>query len=177
MARNARGFTLIEAMTTLLVGAALLAIVAPTLAGLRSRTQATAALHEITAALAVARMEAVRQGRTVMVCPTRDGETCGDTTDWSSGWLVLGARHPRGTNADNADADYRVLRRFSALPGSLGLHGTSGRRVLRFRPTGWSPGSNATLRLCAEGRLLARVVLNNGGRARTARASPGTRCQ
>lgn len=165
------GFTLIE----LLVAGSVLAIVmglgAPSVSRAVERVRTANAMHELTAALALARMEAIRRNRPVTVCPSLDGRTCRGGPDWTSGWLVfVDAR--RSGQPGSSDA---VIRQSDA-PSGLQIRATAGRRHVRFNPGGWSPGSNVSLRACsADGdRWLGSVIVNNAGRSRVERA-PGDR--
>ncbi|MFZ5655911.1 MAG: GspH/FimT family pseudopilin [Pseudomonadota bacterium] len=166
MARNARGFTLLELMITVAVLAVALGVGGPSIDALLEHTRTTRTLHLATAAMSTARMEAVRRNRPVSVCPSADGRSCRTDLVWSSGWLVFVDAGRTGQPTSRED----VLQAFDGVGGNLAFRATPGRPLVRFAPSGWSAGSNATLRLCSSrGRELARVVVNNAGRARTER--------
>ena len=76
-----------------------------------------------------------------------------------------------------ADATDEVLRTdLEPTSRHLRVASTSGRQQLRYLPDGRSAGSNLTVRLCREDTLLGRVIVNNGGRVRSERASGSTPC-
>lgn len=169
MKRPDAGFTLLELMVTLVMLGALLGVGAPAMSALVTRVRTANALHLLTGALATARIEAVRRNRPVAVCPSRDGLTCTGGVDWTLGWIVFSDPGRIG-RPDGPDA---VIQVFDAPGGTLQLRATAGRRLVRFSPSGWSAGSNVTLRACAgiNGSLdlVGRVVVNNAGRVRSER--------
>lgn len=171
MTRMPSGFSLVEAMTALAILAVIVTVGIPSFARVQQRWRAAAILHETTASLALARLEAVKRGTTVVLCPSHDGHRCRTDGIWEDGWLIA------TENRRDRSLGARV-RHIVPSAGTLRLRGTAGRPRLRFEPTGWSAGSNATLRLCDAGTLLGKVVLNNGGRARIERADrPSAECR
>lgn len=173
MRRTATGFTLLELMTTLAVLAISLGIGAPAFASLVERGKVTRALHLTTAALATARIEAVRRNRPVAVCPSADGRRCRTDLAWDAGSLVFIDADRSGQPGSPAD----VLQVIDGLGHDLSMRSTVGRRLVRFSPNGWSAGSNVTLRLCnGSGRQLARIVVNNAGRVRSERLDHTPAC-
>jgi type IV fimbrial biogenesis protein FimT len=81
-----RGFTLLELMVTIAVGAILMALALPSFQGaFRSNRLATTA-NKLTAAIALARTDAIKTTRAAGVCGSADGTTC--TASWAAGWLV-----------------------------------------------------------------------------------------
>lgn len=176
MSRNPAGFTLLELLATIAVAAVLLGVGAPALSALADHTRTTGTMHLLTGSLSTARLEAVRRNRPIAVCPSRDGLTCTGGTNWDQGWIVFADPARLGTPS-GPDA---VLQVFDAPGGRVSLRATAGRRLVRFAPSGWSAGSNVSLRLCAgdgpSARLVAKVVVNNGGRVRSERILRPTPC-
>ncbi|MGH8173924.1 MAG: pilus assembly FimT family protein, partial [Rhodanobacteraceae bacterium] len=89
IARKNLGFTLIELLMTLAVVAILLAVAMPASGGLTQATKAQTARSELGAALGTARLAAVSRTKNVVVCPSRDQQYCGRTTEWQHGWVVF----------------------------------------------------------------------------------------
>lgn len=173
MRRTAQGLTLLELMTTIAVLAIGLGIGAPALRTLHERAKVWQAIHVTTAALATARIEAVRRNRPVSVCPSRDGQRCRTDLVWDVGSLVFidSARTGQPRSADD------VLQVIDGIGEDISMRATSGRRLVRFNPNGWSAGSNVTLRLCnGSGRHLAQIVVNNAGRVRSERLDDTPAC-
>lgn len=77
------GFSLTELMITLAVLAIVLAVGFPTFQDMIQRNRVVAAANELVAALQTARMEAIRRGARVTLCPSNNGTACAASTDWS----------------------------------------------------------------------------------------------
>jgi len=83
--RNA-GFTLIELMITVLVGAILLGIAVPSFRNFVQNSRLSAEANTLVYSLNLARSEAVKRNTSVEVCASMDGATCAGT--WANGWIV-----------------------------------------------------------------------------------------
>jgi len=172
MDRKDAGFTLVEALATLAVAALTLTIALPTFNEVVQRNRTTAVLHQLRADMAMARTSAIVQRRQVVVCPTAGDQRCSDRADWSRGWLVF-------TDADGnrqPDAPADVLRITDAPAGAGRWSVPSSRHFLRYQVDGRSAHSNLTVHVCSAGLLRGQVVVNNHGRARTARPKRETAC-
>lgn len=176
MARQHRGFTLVELVVTVLVLAIALAVALPAFGALRERFAAMNTFHALTAALMSARMAAITHGRPVTVCPSADGLSCRLDLRWDQGWIVY--RDP-GRTPQPADAG-AILWVERRAPGPLAVRSSVGRHRVRYQPTGFSGGNNLSLRACSlrGAHLLGAVVVNVGGRARVewAREGQNTPC-
>ena len=85
LTRN-RGFTLPEVLTTLGVLGVSLSLAVPGLDSItRSNLRATG-INELVATLHVARSEAITRNTRIAICPSADGQHCGDV-DWDAGWI------------------------------------------------------------------------------------------
>lgn len=173
MHRIAPGFTLLELMVTTAVLGITLGIGMPAFKALRERAEVTRTLHSATAALATARIEAIRRNRPVAVCPSVDGRSCRTDLVWDSGWIVF----LDATRSGRPESPRDVLQAMENPPGGLMMRSTSGRRLVRFTPNGWSAGSNVTIRLCTRsGRQVAQLIVNNAGRVRSERLDAEPPC-
>lgn len=92
-----RGFTLLELMVVLAVAAVLVAIAFPSFQETIRSNNVITAVNDLTASLSLARSDAVRSHKNVIVCPSNDGYSC--TNNWTNGWMVW-----RDTN-NNASFD------------------------------------------------------------------------
>lgn len=168
------GTSLVELLACLVIGATVAAVAVPGMADMVVRNRSASAGNQLLAVLNHARSEAVMRRRDTRVCPSGDGAGCTAPADWSLGLLS----HVDDNGNGRLDPGERVLRVMSAddLHGQR-LHGTAGRSSLGFHPDGRSAGRNATLKLCSPaGELLRRIVLNNGGRARSEPAGRREQC-
>lgn len=167
------GFSLVEALTILAITAILLLIGVPSYAGLVESQRVSSAMHLLTAHMASARITAITYRIPTVVCPSDRAGSCRRDGDWSQGWLMFfdadGNRQP--------DSRQDILRDENApIHPSLRIVSSVGRTQLRYLPDGRSAGSNLSVRLCREDKLLARVIVNNTGRIRSETASGSTPC-
>lgn len=167
------GFSLVEALTVLAITSILLLIGVPSYAGLVESQRASSAMHLLTAHMASARSTAITYRIPTVVCPSDRAGGCRRDGDWSQGWLMFfdadGNRQP--------DSRQDILRDENApIHPSLRIVSSAGRTQLRYLPDGRSAGSNLSVRLCREDKLLAQVIVNNTGRIRSETASGSKPC-
>ncbi len=167
------GFTLVEALTALAVTSICLVIGVPSYQGFVENQRASAAMHLLTSHMASARNTAVSYRIPTVVCPSNQAGGCRKDGDWSRGWLMFfdgdGNRQP--------DLREDILRDENApIHPSLRILSSVGRSQLRYLPDGRSSGTNLTVRLCREDKLLGRVIVNNAGRIRSEKASGSPPC-
>lgn len=172
MKKTAHGMTLIELMIGMSLVLIILGAGVPGLRQWQRATQVRTLLHELSADLAMARMAAISRGEMLLVCPGRDGQ-CQPGQDWSHGRVIF---VDKSRNGRLDAADEVLLVRGATRPG-FAIVSSQGRPLLRYWPNGMSPGSNLALGICDEGRLAARVIVNNGGRIRVERQAGESQCQ
>ena len=109
------GFTLIELMVTVAIFAILIAVAVPSYREtiLAKRVYATA--NDFAAALSLARMEAIKRGRTVRICVSSTGVNCEDKP-WTDGWLIGVAP---GVDAVDSLTPTPVVRVFGAVSSDI----------------------------------------------------------
>jgi len=168
-----RGITLIELTVAMAVVVVLTALAIPSFQALSRRSRVDTALHLLTSHFASARIAAITHNVPVVICPSRGDGACRQDSDWSDHWLTF--RDPDGNRQPDEAID---LYRNDPAPRNprLRILSTAGRRQLRYLPTGYSSGSNLTLRICYDGEVSGLVVVNNAGRVRTARPSEAEPC-
>lgn len=153
----ARGLSLIELMVGMSLLGVMFAIAIPALPALLESWRLTATANALHHDLQTARQQALRYRQFVIMCPSQDGHTCSEQSQWQYGWMI---------QTEQGDTLWRRGPRPSVIIDS------GGRQQARFRPNGSASGSNLTLRLRMAGATEdenapeARVVLSNTGRSR-----------
>ncbi len=168
---GAQGFTLTELVITLVILGILVAMGVPAYTQFVRDSRRSAVLNEFSAALNLARSEAIKRGVTVAVCRTADGASCGGT--WAGGWLVF-------VNTDNdvpavVDPGELVLRSY-LVPDPAFTFTPNGNftNFIAYRADGSSNNFGRFTYCDARGLRSARAVLINvTGRARLSRDANG----
>ena len=163
------GFSLIELMICLSIFAILGLYSAsaynPNIDQIRVDRAAKRLIHH----LALARLEAVRQGRPVTLCPGDTSEGCATGNGWSGGWIAFGDPNQNYI----LDPDERPI-----LAGAGSSDLTIGWRTpdrLLFKPDG-SAWPNGHFRICGLTSSNRRAVIGHlTGRARLSAQAPGNK--
>ena len=167
MHRRPSGFTLIEAVICLVVGAILLGVAFGTWREASARVRSASVQSAMLASIETASRHALVAGSEVVMCPGNPDSGCSGSYDWSSGWIAFA-----DIDGDRArDSVDTLLRSQGPLDDHVALLTSPGRRRLVFHPDGGNAGSNATFTICdSRGpRNAATLVLANNGRFRAGR--------
>ncbi len=157
------GFTLVEMLMALAIGAIVLSYGLPGWMEFVRNQRLHSAQTQLASSLAFARGYAIREHVYVIVCPG-DDTGCNDGNSWHNGWVAF-EDHNRNREKDPED---RLILRENALYNGVHILSSVHRARLRFNTLGLAPGSNASLWLCdmrghQSGR---RIVVSNSGRTR-----------
>jgi type IV fimbrial biogenesis protein FimT len=171
--RNARGFTLVEALVTVAVLSIGLALALPSFRALASSQRTTAAMNLLVGHMTLARLTAVSYRIPTVLCPSRGDGLCRTDSDWTDGWMMY--FDGDGNHQPDLPRDVLRIERRTANPG-LELLSSAGRKELRYLPDGRSMGSNIRVQVCEKGRLRGEVVVNNAGRVRSAKPDSDAPC-
>jgi len=134
--RRQRGFTLIELIITLVVGAILLGLGVPSFLQFVQANRINGELGELTSAINIARSEAAKKAGIVRVC-ARNGDACsGNAADWRNGWIAFYDKDGDGV----IDADEEILidhvQSFAAVVVQLVVDAADDPTVLTYNPAG-----------------------------------------
>ncbi len=128
--RRAAGFSLLELMVTLTVIAIVVGLATPSFRNFTRSTRVTSLNNDFVTALNLARSESVRRSVPVTVCPSADGATCGQATDWVSGWIVFQDPTASAVIATSDD----IVQKWSQSDQSVQVSTKS--TYVRYKPTG-----------------------------------------
>jgi type IV fimbrial biogenesis protein FimT len=150
-----RGFTLAELAVTLLLAGILLGLGIPSFAKFTRDARRTADVNAFVLAIQLARSEAFKRGRPVVLCKTLDRFRCaGRGVRYDAGWMVFVEldedRPPRRSAAEPL-----LFAHTPTLRGTI----TANREWFEFRPY-YRRSVNGTVVFCDEGgRTAARAVI------------------
>lgn len=110
---GAGGFTIIEAVVTIAILAILTAIAVPSMTALVASNRLSTSANETLSAMMLARSEALRTARRVVVCKSSDSSNCSAGASWTDGWIVFVDEDSSGTR----NGTETVLRAGGAAKG------------------------------------------------------------
>jgi type IV fimbrial biogenesis protein FimT len=140
--RRAHGFTLVEVVVTMAIVAILLSIAVPSFRYVTNSNRIAGEQNGLVGDLQFARAEAIKEGRTVTVCVSTDGNTCANTSTWQSGWIVFSDPTNVGVH-DAGETVFRFQKTFSSTDTYLASNNVS---TITFNRDGYAVGiPNGTL--------------------------------
>ena len=164
-----RGFTLVELLVVLAVGAILLAITIPGYANFMNYNRLVAVTNDLVSSLQLARSEAFKRGTRVSVCtsstPMESVPVCDEEANWQQGWLVFVDEGINGV----LDIGDQILKVHGETPGGAVITATNYSTYASYLPSGVSQGpnglGNGTLYVCVAGSKRS-IIINKTGRIR-----------
>jgi type IV fimbrial biogenesis protein FimT len=119
-------------------------------------------INQFIAALQLARSEAIKHGKRIVLCPSKDGSRCGYSQDWIHGWILFASEDRE------RDAYETLLQAGNPLATGIRLHSSNHRKRIVYQQDGSSGGSNTSFTFCdMHKRAKPRVIcLSNSGRPR-----------
>ncbi|WP_127807322.1 GspH/FimT family pseudopilin [Hydrogenophaga sp. NH-16] len=168
--RQISGYTLIELVVATALLAILIQLAVPPMSRLLSDWQRDNATRAITDHLALARSEAIRWSRRVVMCSSADGLRCspGSNREWKSGWLVF---QDIDSNGQFSPSDKLV----AVSQGVSGIQSIRGNALLQrfvFMPTGMMASGMGTLEIIPETGASQRIIINRIGRIQLSTGQP-----
>lgn len=166
--RTSAGFSLWELIWTLLVAGVVLGLGVPNLRWLALDGRRTADVNGFVLAVQLARSEAAKRGRPVVLCQTFDLTSCGLSERYDAGWLVF-------VNEDDVSPPQRSPAEALLWVHQPAMEGTirGNREIFEFRPFR-TRSTNGTLVFCdSRGPESARaVIVSYTGRPRVSSVDP-----
>jgi len=160
-----QGFTLVELIITIAIAAILLSIVVPSFANLIESSKTRATRDALVSSIYSAKEKAQSEGFFVYLCPTSNGTTCTNVTDWGNHWLVYEDKDASDT-LDLSNGDIIVTH----LTSKTSLM-KSGVAQIRFSPTGHATAN--TFQICSnlDNSVVYQIQLSVMGRVSFANAT------
>ena len=138
------GFTIVELMVSLLIGAVMLALAMPVFTSMLQKNRIRAAENYLESSLNAAREEAIKRRASVRVCPSTDGSSCRDDSDWSAGWLLFS-----DSNSNSSPDAGEVIKRVASLHQYIRLQVDEAVAAhVQFNATGDAFGTAGEFRIC-----------------------------
>lgn len=131
--RAAGGFSALELLVTISVGAILTVVAVPALSAMLTQNRLATQTNALIGALNYARSEAVTRASAVALCPYTENATktapkerysCAESTDWSGGWIVYRDLVDGG---GTTTGEREILRVFAPLSTGDALNGSTKR--------------------------------------------------
>ncbi|MGQ3887446.1 GspH/FimT family pseudopilin [Legionella sp. CNM-1927-20] len=144
--RKIVGFTLLEFLIAIALAAVFLALAVPGYYSTIQNNKVVSVVNEISAAVHLARMEAIRRGVRVIVCAANSSLTaCGSSAQWTQGWLVF----IDANNNNGVDSSADIIRVHEALQTNLSI--TANSALISFDGSGFLTSGAFTMTVNAPG--------------------------
>lgn len=153
--RRPRGFTLIEALTTVAIASILLTAAVPSMQDFIIRNRMSTEVNTFVASLYLARSEAVKRLQNVSLCPVESDGACDSASeDWEHGWKVY--------YTDPVTGSEIILQQNPALPSRFTIIGSHSN--ITYNTIGQANAGNYVF--CDSGNVAQgrKVVISNEGR-------------
>jgi type IV fimbrial biogenesis protein FimT len=133
---------MVEVVVTMAVAAILLSIAVPSFRYVTNANRIAGELNGLVGDLQFARAEAIKEGRTVTVCVSTDGNTCDNVSTWQGGWIVFSDPTNVGVH-DPSETIFRFQKTFSSTDTYVASNNVS---AITFNRDGYAVGiPNGTL--------------------------------
>ena len=165
--RRPFGYTLIEMLTTLALAGVLLTTGIPEFNRILASNRMISEINHLVAHLHLARSEAVKRGKRIVLCPSSDADQCMGAPEWHLGYILF---VDDNGNRERDPREALIRTHAGDAPGIL-ITSSVNRRRISYRPDGASPGSNLSLKFCEAQNATPpkAVILSNTGRPRVSR--------
>lgn len=155
------GFTLVELVVTIALLAILTTLAIPSFSEMLRQWRRDSATRELTTTLQMARSEAIKTSRQMVVCPSTDGTSCAAVTEWNTGWILFvddGAGTQANANNQAYNTNERILKVVSAQAGVASLTSSGAVQQLQFLPNGLMGSATTTFTVTPSGATSATKV-------------------
>ena len=167
------GLTLVEMLFTLTLAGVVLATGIPEFKRILASNRMIGEINGLVAHLHLARSEAVKRGKRIVLCPSADAQQCLELPEWHRGYILFA-----DDNGNRERDEHEPLIRVHAADAQgILITSSASRRRISYHPDGSAPGSNLTLRFCETRNATPpkAVILSNTGRPRVSESGPDGR--
>jgi type IV fimbrial biogenesis protein FimT len=119
--RRVHGFSLVELLTVLACVGVMVSVAAPSFDTMAGSMRVSTASNDILGDILLARSEAMKRNRRVVLCKSADGSSCTPDGGWHQGWIVFVDDDGNGLRGGTEE----ILQRQPALDAKLRLTGNS----------------------------------------------------
>jgi Tfp pilus assembly protein FimT len=172
---DSRAFTLIECLVIMAFFSFLLGIGMPSLYDIVQKRKADLRMHRLLGAIQFARSEAIKHDMTIILCASKDGQTCNGR--WNEGQIVFVPESSALVSVAGDMPIKKILRVFSGFQhANLVWRGFRARHALLFAPLGLQKRANGRFIYSTKDgnqRFEREIVINRSGRARLLRSDEG----
>jgi type IV fimbrial biogenesis protein FimT len=145
MSNQRNGFTLPELLISITIIAILSSLAIPGFRHINSKNSADSTISQLQHTISLARQTAIARRQNTIICPSSDGYSCDDTTDWSAGSIVF-------IDSNNSEAYEAEEERNSLLQRSYPVNKhsllQSNRRMIKFNSYGLLAGTAQRFTYC-----------------------------
>lgn len=154
-----------ELVVTIALVAILTTLAIPSFSEMLRQWRRDSATRELSTSLQLARSEAIKTSRQIVICPSTNGTACTAGTEWSTGWMVF--VDDVATN-QAYDPNERILKVVSAQAGVATLTSSGGVQRMQFLPNGLMGSATTTFTVTPSGATAAtkvdRIAVSRVGR-------------
>lgn len=118
--RSGSGVTAVEFLIGIAALGVILLLTAPGISSMLQTHYLESTVSDLASCLTLAKSESERRHSTVRICPSSDGISCHQISDWNKGWLVFS-----DGNSDNIPQDIELIKAYGP-PGKHILIKASG---------------------------------------------------
>ena len=111
VSKRTSGMTLVELLVVMTIAAILIGVGVPSFRYVTNSNRMSGEINNLLGDLQFARSQALKEGRTVTVCSSTNGQDCGTST-WDRGWIVFS--DPTAAKSSAGTLALRVQKAFLA---------------------------------------------------------------